>query len=48
MLDRAVVKEFLTDRGGCANILTRDVVSPGGALCSNTALVQVERFEGGS
>ncbi len=31
------------DRGGCANILTKDVISPGGALCSNTALVQVEK-----
>jgi len=31
------------DRGGCANILTKDVISPGGAFCSNTALVQVEK-----
>ncbi|MEE8619287.1 MAG: molybdopterin-dependent oxidoreductase, partial [Dehalococcoidales bacterium] len=29
------------DRGGCANILTKDVISPGGAFASNTALVQV-------
>jgi anaerobic dimethyl sulfoxide reductase subunit A len=31
------------DRGGCANILTKDVISPGGAFASNTALVQVKR-----
>ena len=31
------------DRGGCANILTKDVISPGGAFCSNTALVGVEK-----
>ena len=31
------------DRGGCANILTKDAISPGGAFCSNTALVQVEK-----
>lgn len=29
------------DRGGCANILTKDDRSPGGAFCFNTALVQV-------
>ncbi|MEE8470603.1 MAG: molybdopterin-dependent oxidoreductase [Dehalococcoidia bacterium] len=31
------------DRGGCANILTKDAYSPGGANCTNTALVQVEK-----
>jgi anaerobic dimethyl sulfoxide reductase subunit A len=33
------------DRGGCANVLTRNVTSPAGAFCSNTALVQVEKVE---
>ena len=31
------------DRGGCANVLSLDRPSPGGALPSNTALVQVEK-----
>ncbi len=30
------------DHGGCANVLTNDQRSPGGALAMNTALVQVE------
>ncbi len=33
------------DRGGCANTLTKNVGSPGGAFACNTALVQVERIE---
>ncbi len=33
------------DRGGCANTLTRGEHSPGGAFCSNTALVQVEKLK---
>ncbi len=34
------------DRGGCPNVLTRNVTSPAGAFPSNTALVQVEKVEG--
>ena len=31
------------DRGACANTLTKDAYSPGGASVLNTALVQVEK-----
>ena len=31
------------DRGGCANVLTRDAYSPGGAATFNTILVQVKK-----
>jgi anaerobic dimethyl sulfoxide reductase subunit A len=31
------------DRGGNPNILTLDIRSPGGAFCSNTCLVQVQK-----
>ena len=29
--------------GGCCNVLTKDEHLPGGAYCSNTILVQVEK-----
>jgi anaerobic dimethyl sulfoxide reductase subunit A len=32
------------DRGGCANVLTKDARSPGGAACYNTSLVQVQKI----
>ncbi len=32
------------DRGGSANVLIRDDISPGGAFASNTCLVQVEKL----
>lgn len=31
------------DRGGCPNIFLRSQPSPGGAFCTNTALVQIEK-----
>jgi anaerobic dimethyl sulfoxide reductase subunit A len=34
------------DRGGCPNVFLRGQHSPGGAFCTNTALVQVEREPG--
>ncbi len=34
------------DRGGCPNVLLDDAISPGGGFCSNSALVQVEKFPG--
>jgi anaerobic dimethyl sulfoxide reductase subunit A len=34
------------DRGGCCRALTKDEHSPGGALCSNTCLVEVQKVLG--
>lgn len=31
------------DGGGCYNVLTKDERLPGGAYCSNTILMQVEK-----
>jgi len=35
--------EESVDRGGCANVLTKDAYSPGGAFTFNTSLVQVQK-----
>jgi anaerobic dimethyl sulfoxide reductase subunit A len=32
------------DHGGCANVLTKDAFSPGGAVTLHTSLVQVQKF----
>ncbi len=32
------------DRGGCANVLTKDAYSPGGSYPYNTSLAQVEKI----
>jgi len=33
------------DYGGCANVLTKNKISPGGAYISNTTLVQIEKVD---
>jgi anaerobic dimethyl sulfoxide reductase subunit A len=34
------------DYGGCANVLTKNVISPGGAFTPHTALVEIEKVVG--
>lgn len=38
------INEHGIDQGGSANILTKDLLSPGGAIPTNTCLVQVEKY----
>jgi anaerobic dimethyl sulfoxide reductase subunit A len=33
------------DHGGCANVLTKNVTSPGGSFVCNTTLVQIEKVK---
>ncbi|MFC1971323.1 hypothetical protein ACFLV0_05310 [Chloroflexota bacterium] len=35
--------EHGVDRGGCANVLTSDIHSPGGAFSYNTSLAQIQK-----